>query len=89
MFEHHKHIKWVFVFFFPGFIGKIILQIPFYRPHSDPWVISMSQLSLIIGPTQQQEYDREKERQEQKKRKEVFLKALEDKFKVGTMFPWN
>ncbi|KAK6307883.1 hypothetical protein J4Q44_G00211540 [Coregonus suidteri] len=33
-----------------GFIGKITLQIPFYRPHSDPWVFSMSQLNLIIGP---------------------------------------
>lgn len=28
-----------------GVIGKITLQIPFYRPHSDPWVICMSQLT--------------------------------------------
>ncbi|XP_017292232.1 vacuolar protein sorting-associated protein 13D isoform X2 [Kryptolebias marmoratus] len=64
-----------------GFIGKISLQIPFYRPHSDPWVISMSQLNLIIGPTQPQEYDAEKEREEEKERKKLLLKALEDKFK--------
>lgn len=67
----------------PGFIGKITLQIPFYRPHSDPWVISMSQLNLIIGPAHQQEYDGEKERGEERERKACLLKALEDKFKVG------
>ncbi|XP_062282583.1 intermembrane lipid transfer protein VPS13D isoform X2 [Scomber scombrus] len=64
-----------------GFIGKITLQIPFYRPHSDPWVISMSQLNLIIGPAQSQEYDGEKEREEEMERKKRLLKALEDKFK--------
>nr|XP_033942121.1 vacuolar protein sorting-associated protein 13D [Pseudochaenichthys georgianus] len=64
-----------------GFIGKITLQIPFYRPHSDPWVISMSQLNLIIGPIQLQEYDGEKEREEERERKTRLLKALEDKFK--------
>ncbi|XP_056240495.1 intermembrane lipid transfer protein VPS13D isoform X3 [Seriola aureovittata] len=64
-----------------GFIGKITLQIPFYRPHSDPWVISMSQLNLIIGPTQLQEYDGEKEREEERERKKRLLKALEEKFK--------
>ncbi|XP_034393657.1 vacuolar protein sorting-associated protein 13D isoform X3 [Cyclopterus lumpus] len=64
-----------------GFIGKITLQIPFYRPHSDPWVISMSQLNLIICPAQQQEYDGAKEREEERERKTRLLKALEDKFK--------
>ncbi|XP_072222806.1 intermembrane lipid transfer protein VPS13D isoform X2 [Leuresthes tenuis] len=64
-----------------GFIGKITLQIPFYRPHSDPWVISMSQLNLIVGPAQPQEYDGEKEREEERERKKRLLKALEDKFK--------
>uniref|UniRef100_A0A665WW62 Vacuolar protein sorting 13 homolog D n=1 Tax=Echeneis naucrates TaxID=173247 RepID=A0A665WW62_ECHNA len=64
-----------------GFIGKITLQIPFYRPHSDPWVISMSQLNLIIGPTQLQDYDGETEREEERQRKKRLLKALEDKFK--------
>uniref|UniRef100_A0A3Q3FFG1 Vacuolar protein sorting 13 homolog D n=1 Tax=Labrus bergylta TaxID=56723 RepID=A0A3Q3FFG1_9LABR len=64
-----------------GFIGKITLQIPFYRPHSDPWVISMSQLNLIIGPAQLQEYDAEKEKEEESERKKRLLRALEDKFK--------
>ncbi|XP_067095428.1 intermembrane lipid transfer protein VPS13D [Osmerus mordax] len=64
-----------------GFIGKITLQIPFYRPHSDPWVISMSQLNLIIGPARPQEYDEEKEREEERERKKLLLKALEDKWK--------
>ncbi|XP_071393480.1 intermembrane lipid transfer protein VPS13D [Centroberyx affinis] len=64
-----------------GFIGKITLQIPFYRPHSDPWVISMSQLNLIIGPARLQEYDEQKEREEERERKQRLLKALEDKWK--------
>lgn len=69
--------------FVPGFIGKITLQIPFYRPHSDPWVISMSQLNLIIGPAQLQEYDDEKEKEEERQRKQRLLKAYEDKFKAS------
>ncbi|XP_031659504.1 vacuolar protein sorting-associated protein 13D isoform X1 [Oncorhynchus kisutch] len=64
-----------------GFIGKITLQIPFYRPHSDPWVISMSQLNLIIGPVRPQEYDKETEREAERERKKQLLKALEDKWK--------
>ncbi|XP_061647829.1 intermembrane lipid transfer protein VPS13D isoform X2 [Phyllopteryx taeniolatus] len=64
-----------------GFIGKITLQIPFYRPHSDPWVISMSQLNLIIGPAHLREYDDEKEKEEQRERKKYLLKTLEEKFK--------
>lgn len=66
----------------PGFIGKITLQIPFYRPHSDPWVISMSQLNLIIGPAQLQEYDEDKEKEEERQRKQRLLRAFEDKFKA-------
>ncbi|KAI5095714.1 vacuolar protein sorting-associated protein 13D isoform X1, partial [Silurus meridionalis] len=64
-----------------GFIGKIVLQIPFYRPHSDPWVISMSQLNLIIGPAHPQEYDEEQEREAEREQKKLLLKALEDKWK--------
>lgn len=66
-----------------GFIGKITLQIPFYRPHSEPWVISMSQLNLIIGPARPEEFDEEKEKEEELERKKQLLKALEDKWKVG------
>lgn len=82
--RHSAHLAVV-----AGFIGKITLQIPFYRPHSDPWVISMSQLNLIIGPTPPQEYDEEKEREDENERKKRLLKALEDKFKVGRGFPWS
>ncbi|MCJ8741597.1 hypothetical protein PDJAM_G00072560 [Pangasius djambal] len=64
-----------------GFIGKIVLQIPFYRPHSDPWVISMSQLNLIIGPARPQEYDEAREREAEREQKKWLLKALEDKWK--------
>uniref|UniRef100_A0A3B4CNR3 UBA domain-containing protein n=1 Tax=Pygocentrus nattereri TaxID=42514 RepID=A0A3B4CNR3_PYGNA len=64
-----------------GFIGKIVLQIPFYRPHSDPWLISMSQLNLIIGPAHPQEYDDAWEREAEQEQKKRLLKALEDKWK--------
>ncbi|XP_034152069.1 vacuolar protein sorting-associated protein 13D isoform X4 [Esox lucius] len=64
-----------------GFIGKITLQIPFYRPHSDPWVISMSQLNLIVGPARPQEFDEAMEREAELERKKQLLKALEDKWK--------
>lgn len=59
-----------------------MLQIPFYRPHSEPWVISMSQLNLIIGPARPQEYDEEQEREAEREQKKRLLKALEDKWKV-------
>jgi len=74
----HKY----YVFFFSGVIGKITLQIPFYRPHSDPWVICMSQLNLIIGPVPPQEYDEVRERDAEREQKKQLLKALEDKWKV-------
>ncbi|CAL8369136.1 unnamed protein product [Lota lota] len=64
-----------------GFIGKITLQIPFYRLHSDPWVISISQLNLVIGPARPQEFDEQREREEEKERKKLLLKALEDKWR--------
>ncbi|XP_051961416.1 intermembrane lipid transfer protein VPS13D-like [Xyrauchen texanus] len=64
-----------------GVIGKITLQIPFYRPHSDPWVICMSQLNLIIGPAPPQEYDEVREREAEREQKKQLLKSLEDKWK--------
>ncbi|XP_018606143.2 vacuolar protein sorting-associated protein 13D isoform X2 [Scleropages formosus] len=64
-----------------GFIGKITLQIPFYRPHSDPWVISMSQLNLIIGPAHPQDFNEQEEREAEQERKRQLLLALEDKWK--------
>lgn len=68
-----------------GFIGKITLQIPFYRPHSEPWEISMSQLNLVIGHAKLEDYDEDKEKEEEGKRKKYLLKTLEDKFKVFTI----
>lgn len=47
----------------------------------------MSQLNLIIGPAQLQEYDGEKEKEEERERKTRLLKALEDKFRVGGSTP--
>ncbi|XP_075461165.1 intermembrane lipid transfer protein VPS13D isoform X3 [Ascaphus truei] len=64
-----------------GFIGKIRIQIPFYRPHVDPWVISVSKLHLIGAPEKQQDFDELKEKLLEKDHKKTLLKALEDKWK--------
>ncbi|XP_048417069.2 intermembrane lipid transfer protein VPS13D isoform X1 [Stegostoma tigrinum] len=64
-----------------GFIGKITLQIPFYRPHVEPWVISISRLHLIGAPVKQSEFDEEMERSLDRKRKSALLDSLEAKWK--------
>ncbi|XP_046516082.1 intermembrane lipid transfer protein VPS13D isoform X2 [Equus quagga] len=64
-----------------GFIGKVTLQIPFYRPHVDPWVISISSLHLIGAPEKIQDFNDEKEKLLERERKKALLQALEDKWK--------
>uniref|UniRef100_A0ACB8EE41 Vacuolar protein sorting-associated protein 13D n=1 Tax=Sphaerodactylus townsendi TaxID=933632 RepID=A0ACB8EE41_9SAUR len=64
-----------------GFIGKITLQIPFYRPHVDPWVISVSKLHLIGSPEKQGDFDEERERLLERETKKAVLFALEEKWK--------
>ncbi|XP_059722821.1 intermembrane lipid transfer protein VPS13D isoform X2 [Haemorhous mexicanus] len=64
-----------------GFIGKITLQIPFYRPHVDPWVISVSKLHLIGAPEKREEFDEEREKLQEREHKKALLLALEEKWK--------
>uniref|UniRef100_A0A8D0BUC4 Vacuolar protein sorting 13 homolog D n=1 Tax=Salvator merianae TaxID=96440 RepID=A0A8D0BUC4_SALMN len=64
-----------------GFIGKVTLQIPFYRPHIDPWVISVSKLHLIGSPEKQEDFDEERERLLERESKKAILLALEEKWK--------
>ncbi|XP_069467009.1 intermembrane lipid transfer protein VPS13D [Ambystoma mexicanum] len=64
-----------------GFIGKITLQIPFYRPHVDPWVISISKLHLIGVPDGLQEFDEEREKLLARDYKKALLKTFEEKWK--------
>ncbi|XP_007491817.2 intermembrane lipid transfer protein VPS13D isoform X1 [Monodelphis domestica] len=64
-----------------GVIGKITLQIPFYRPHVDPWVISISKLHLIGSPEKLQDFNDEKEKLLERERKKALLQALEEKWK--------
>lgn len=66
-----------------GFIGKVTLQIPFYRPHIDPWVISVSKLHLIGSPEKQEDFDEERERLYDRENKKAILLALEEKWKVS------
>ncbi|XP_023601544.1 vacuolar protein sorting-associated protein 13D isoform X9 [Myotis lucifugus] len=64
-----------------GLIGKVTLQIPFYRPHVDPWVISISSLHLIGAPEKIQNFNDEKEKLLERERKRALLQALEEKWK--------
>ncbi|KAM4652130.1 intermembrane lipid transfer protein VPS13D [Discoglossus pictus] len=64
-----------------GFIGKIKIQIPFYRPHLDPWVISISKLHVIGSPDKQFDFDEVKEKLFEQTNKKALLKALEEKWK--------
>ncbi|XP_030798084.1 vacuolar protein sorting-associated protein 13D isoform X1 [Rhinopithecus roxellana] len=64
-----------------GFVGKVTLQIPFYRPHVDPWVISISSLHLIGAPEKIQDFNDEKEKLLERERKKALLQALEEKWK--------
>ncbi|XP_056409596.1 intermembrane lipid transfer protein VPS13D [Hyla sarda] len=64
-----------------GFIGKIRIQIPFYRPHLDPWVISISQLHLVGSPDEQEDFDEVKEKLLEGAQKRALLRALEEKWK--------
>ncbi|XP_006145355.1 vacuolar protein sorting-associated protein 13D isoform X2 [Tupaia chinensis] len=64
-----------------GFIGKVTLQIPFYRPHVDPWVISISSLHLIGAPEKIQDFNDEKEKLLERERKKALLQSLEEKWK--------
>ncbi|XP_043341233.1 vacuolar protein sorting-associated protein 13D isoform X4 [Cervus canadensis] len=64
-----------------GLIGKVTLQIPFYRPHVDPWVISISSLHLIGAPEKIQDFNDEKEKWLERERKKALLQALEEKWK--------
>ncbi|XP_070615164.1 intermembrane lipid transfer protein VPS13D isoform X2 [Erythrolamprus reginae] len=64
-----------------GFVGKITLQIPFYRPHIDPWVISVSKLYLIGSPEKEEEFVEAQERLLEEENKKALLLALEEKWK--------
>ncbi|XP_034358412.1 LOW QUALITY PROTEIN: intermembrane lipid transfer protein VPS13D [Arvicanthis niloticus] len=64
-----------------GLIGKVTLQIPFYRPHVDPWVISISGLHVIVAPEKIQDFNDEKEKLLERERKKALLQALEERWK--------
>lgn len=67
----------------PGLIGKVTLQIPFYRPHVDPWVISISGLHVIGAPEKIQDFNEEKEKLLERERKKALLQALEERWKAS------
>ncbi|CAC5356846.1 VPS13D [Mytilus coruscus] len=65
-----------------GFIGKITLQIPIRYLRSEPWVISIEKLYLVAGPYRHTQFDEEKTKKDEQKKKVAMLEALEKEWKI-------
>ncbi|GAB6019931.1 hypothetical protein CHUAL_001462 [Chamberlinius hualienensis] len=60
-----------------GYVGKIRLKIPVTRLRSEPWVISIEQLYILVGPTPKSEYDEESEQEREINAKLAKLDEME------------
>uniref|UniRef100_A0A2R5LD33 Putative vacuolar protein n=1 Tax=Ornithodoros turicata TaxID=34597 RepID=A0A2R5LD33_9ACAR len=65
-----------------GFIGKISLTIPVTRLRSEPWVINVERLYVVVGPVSLNEYDEDHEEQVLQNAKLSKLDAMEAKWKA-------
>ena len=65
-----------------GFIGKITLQIPIRHLRSEPWVICIEKLYLVTGPYKHTQFDDEKTKKDEQKKKVAMLEALEKDWKI-------
>ncbi|XP_077532737.1 vacuolar protein sorting 13D isoform X2 [Haemaphysalis longicornis] len=66
-----------------GFIGKLSLKIPVTRLRSEPWLITIEQLYVVIGPVSLDDYDEEREEQVLQNAKVAKLDAMEAKWKAS------
>ncbi|KAM7310382.1 vacuolar protein sorting-associated protein 13D isoform X1 [Ixodes scapularis] len=66
-----------------GFIGKLSLKIPVTRLRSEPWLITIEQLYIVVGPVSLNEYDEEREDQVLQNAKLSKLDAMEAKWKAS------
>ena len=82
-FKNSADLIFDFWFFNPGFIGKIVLQIPVRHIKSEPCVISIDSLYLVAGPAVKASYDEEKENQAKQQSTKQQLEALESQWKVS------
>lgn len=65
-----------------GFIGKISLTIPVTRLRSEPWVITIERLYVVLGPVSLSEYNEKHEEQVAQNAKLSKLDAMEAKWKA-------
>ncbi|KAG1679362.1 Vacuolar protein sorting-associated protein 13D [Nymphon striatum] len=65
-----------------GYIGRIRLQIPFRRLHSEPWVISLEQLYIVVGPVSPDEFDDETRDNAHLENKLLLLDRLEQQWRT-------
>ncbi|XP_076807510.1 intermembrane lipid transfer protein VPS13D-like [Clavelina lepadiformis] len=67
-----------------GYIGKISLRIPSYKSYSEPWIIDINKLYVIVSPSKNrhEEFDGEAERKCQEARKLKQLAELEEKWQA-------
>ncbi|XP_077510398.1 vacuolar protein sorting 13D isoform X2 [Amblyomma americanum] len=66
-----------------GFIGKLSLKIPVTRLRSEPWLITIEQLYIVIGPVSLDDYDEAREEQVLQNAKIAKLDAMEAKWKAS------
>nr|XP_037268534.1 LOW QUALITY PROTEIN: vacuolar protein sorting-associated protein 13D-like [Rhipicephalus microplus] len=66
-----------------GFIGKLSLKIPVTRLRSEPWLITIEQLYIVIGPVSLDDYDEAREDQVLQNTKISKLDAMEAKWKAS------
>ncbi|XP_054931274.2 intermembrane lipid transfer protein VPS13D isoform X1 [Dermacentor andersoni] len=66
-----------------GFIGKLSLKIPVTRLRSEPWLITIEQLYIVIGPVSLDDYDEVREDQVLQNAKIAKLDAMEAKWKAS------
>lgn len=64
-----------------GVIGKLTLSIPMHAMRSEPWVLRMNDLLILLGPSSSR-YDVEFVEQYEQTRKDQALEALEQHHKV-------
>ncbi|XP_054740711.1 intermembrane lipid transfer protein Vps13 [Anastrepha obliqua] len=68
-----------------GFLGKLVLKIPWKNLYSQPVVAQIEDLYMLVSPKQSVQYDAEKEETYELQTKQAALKALEEAHKRELM----
>ncbi|XP_036331860.1 vacuolar protein sorting-associated protein 13 [Rhagoletis pomonella] len=68
-----------------GFLGKLVLKIPWKNLYSQPVIAQIEDLYMLVAPKQAVQYDAEKEEKYDLQTKQAALKALDDAHKKELM----